>query len=261
MAPEDNLAAHSTDVAPEVAPQNFFSRLVGVWFSPGETFKEIGRAPAVVIPIIAAIVLGLAIGFAMTQRLDIQQMFAKQFDQLVMDGRMTREQADQQARFAASFGKAQFMIFGALGTLMVSLIVAGIFKLVSMMMGAENKFSSLFAVTIYAYLAVGIVSSILFVTLLYLKDPSEITFNNLGTLVSSNLGSLLAMAMGENALPKFVMALAQRVDVFSIWIISLLSIGYAAVSHRMKTATAATWLIGLYVVFALIAATWASLFG
>jgi Yip1 domain len=261
MAPEDNFSSQPVTAAPEAAPQNFFSRLIGVWFSPGETFQEIGRAPRPLIPIIASIVLGLVIGFVLTQRLDVSTMMSKMFEKAVADGQMTQEQADQRVKVAASFGKAQFLLFGALGNLLIALIIAGIFKLVSMLMGTENQYPSLFVVTLYSFLAVGIISSILFIVTLYLKDPTEITFDNLGSLVSSNLGALLSLALGEKALPKFVMALAQRIDVFSIWIITLLSIGYAAVSRRMKVGTAALWLTSLYVVYALIVATFAAIRG
>ncbi|HZS03938.1 MAG TPA: YIP1 family protein [Blastocatellia bacterium] len=263
MAPEDNFASQSATAvpAPEAAPQNFFNRLIGVWFSPGETFQDVGRAPRLVAPIIAAVLFGLIIGFVMMQRLDMQAMMTRMFEKAVAEGQMTQEQADQRIKFAASFGKVQLLLISALGSLLMSLIVAGIFKLVSMMMGSENRFSSLFAVTIYTYLAVSIVSSLVFVILLYLKDTSELTFENLGNVVSSNLGALLALALGEKALPKFVMALAQRVDLFSIWIITLLSIGYSAVSRRMKVSTAAIWLGGLYAVYALIVATLAAMRG
>lgn len=262
MAPEDKFTpSAAAPQAAETAPQNFFSRLIGVWFSPGETFREIGRAPRLLMPIIFAILLGLAVSFAMTQRLNMQAMMAQMFEQAVAQGQITQEQADRQVQFAARFGTIQMLVFGTLGTLLAALIVAGIFKLVSMLMGADNTFGALFAVTLYAFIATGIISSILFVTLLYLKDPGEITFQNLGQIVSSSLGALLNLLLGEGALPKFLMALAYRVDLFTIWLISLLSIGYAAVSRRMKTSTAAAWLTGLYVIYALIASAWTALRG
>jgi hypothetical protein len=256
-----NLASPAEATAPEAKPQNFFSRLLGVYFSPGETFAEIGRAPQLLLPILAALVLGLIVSIALTQRLDLPAMYSQLFQQAVADGKMQQEQADQQAKFMASFGKVQFLIFGTLGNLLAALIVAGIFKLVSAVMGKQNRFKTIFTVTLYTFLAVGIVSSVLFVLLIYLKDPSEITFQNMGNLISSNLGAILALVVGENALPKFVMGLAQRVDIFSIWIITLLSIGYAAVTPKLKTSTAATWLVGLYVVYAVIAAAFGAMFG
>jgi len=261
MEAGQNLAPPAASEVPEAKPQGFFARLIGVLFSPGETFVEIVRAPRVIAPIIAAIVLGLVVSFAMTRRLDFQAMYSQLFEQAVAQGRMQQEQAEQQAKTMARFGPVQFLVFGSLGSLLSALIVAGIFKGVSAVMGKDNSFKALFAVTLYTFLAVGIISSLVFVISLYLKDPSEITFQNLGNLVASNLGAVLALALGADGLPRFVMGLAQRVDVFSIWIIVLLSIGYAAATPRLKTSTAATWLVVLYVVYALIAAAFGTLQG
>ncbi|MDR0311604.1 MAG: hypothetical protein LBJ21_08455, partial [Acidobacteriota bacterium] len=41
-----------------VKAKNFFSRLGGVFFSPREAFTEIGRAPRILIPVIAIIMVG-----------------------------------------------------------------------------------------------------------------------------------------------------------------------------------------------------------
>ena len=49
MEAGQNLASPVAQDAPAAKPQNFFSRLIGVIFSPGETFAEIGRAPRVLI--------------------------------------------------------------------------------------------------------------------------------------------------------------------------------------------------------------------
>lgn len=256
-----NVASSAVDAAPTPKPQNFFSRLLGVYFSPGETFADIGRAPNLLLPILASLLLGLVISLAMTKRLDIPGMYSQLFQQAVADGKMQQEQADQQIKFMSSFGKWQILIFGTLANLLSALIIGGVFKLTSAVMGKENKFKAVFAVTLYTFLAVGVVSSIVFITLLYLKDPSEITFNNLGQLVSSNVGSWLALALGENAVPKFVMGLAQRLDIFAAWMIALLSIGYSAVTVKLKAASAATWLVVLYLVYAVVAAGFSAIFG
>lgn len=261
MTPDTNYASPATPTTADVAPKSFISRLMGVYFSPGETFKEIGLAPRVLMPILAMVIFGLIVTIVMLSKLDLAAMMSQQFSQAVSDGRMTQEQVAQQLPISIMVTKVIFFLIGAFGGLLMSLIVAGVFKLASMALGAENSFGQLFAVSVYSFLAVSIVSSIVFVILLFLKPADELTMNNLGEVVGSNLGALLTMAMGKDALPKFVIALAQRVDIFSIWIITLLSIGYAAVSRRLKTGTAAMTLGILYGIYALIAATASSIFG
>ena len=256
----DPMHARPQDV-PSGPPKNFIARIIGTWFSPGETFAEMKHSPKLVLPIIFMIVFGALSGFVMSRRLDFPRMMREQFDQAVADGKMKAEDADEQAKRFSKFGSIQFLVIGAVGGIISALVIAGIFKLVTMMMGHENTYSSLLAVTVYSFIAVSLISTLVFIVLLYLKDPSELSFKNLGNVVSSNVASWIALVAGENALPKFVNGLLSRIDVFSIWIIALLSIGYAAVTHRMKTATAATYLIALYVVYALIASAAGAMFG
>ena len=256
----DPMSSRPQDV-PTGPPKNFIARIIGTLFSPGETFTEMKWAPGLLIPIIFSIVFGATSGFLMSQRLDMPRMMREKFNEAVADGKMKAEDADAQAKMIGKFSGVQFIVIGALGSLLGSLIIAGIFKLVSMVMGHENNFTSLLAVTLYVFVAVGLVTAVIMHILLRLKDPADITLDNLGNIVASNAGSWVALAMGEKALPKFVMGLLSRIDLFSIWIISLLSIGYAAVTHRMKTGTAATYLIGLYVIYALIASAVGAMFG
>jgi hypothetical protein len=88
-----------------------------------------------------------------------------------------------------------------------------------------------------------------------------VDISNINSLVASNLGAVFAGILGEDALPKFFMRLAGYVDLFAIWIIALLAIGYSAVSRKLKTSTAAIWIAGVYAVIAVIGAAASSMFG
>jgi hypothetical protein len=263
MVPENTPAVQTaTPSAPEVAPQNFFSRLIGVLFSPGETFKEIGRAPRLLLPIIAMMLIGSVVSYLLIERIGIQNFFKAQFDQAVTSGRMSPEDASKQLSqittgTAATITKASFPVIGALQGLIMSLIVAGLFKLISLMMGTDNEFKPLLSVTVYAFLAVSLISSVLLVIVLFLKSPEEIDINN---LIGSNLNALLTLLVGKDGLPKFIMAFARWIDIFAIWIISLLAIGYAAVSKRLKVSTAAISLGTVYVLIALLGAAYTAAF-
>jgi len=263
MNPELSYASKPASAEPEPAPRNFFSRLIGVWFSPGETFAEIGRAPRMLAPILALMIIGSVAGYLMIDRIGVRGFFSPGFEQAVANGRMSQEDADKQLEAmttgpAAVATKWSFPIIGLVQYLVMALILVGLAKLIAMLMGGENEFKPLFSVSLYALLGMGVVSSTLLIVVLYLKPPEEIDINN---LVGSNLAALLSMALGKDGLPKFVMALARWVDVFGIWLIALLAIGYAAVTRRMKSSTFGMALGGIYLVLALIAASWAALTG
>jgi len=263
MNPELNYATKPASAEPEPAPQNFFSRLIGVWFSPGETFAEIGRAPRMLAPILALMIIGSVAGYLMINRIGVRGFFSPQFEQAVASGRMSQEDADKRLEAmttgpAAVVTKWSFPIIGLVQYLVLALILVGLAKLITMLMGGENEFKPLFSISLYALLGTGVISSILLIVVLYLKSPEEIDINN---LLGSNLAALLSVAVGKDGLPKFVMALARWVDVFGIWLIILLSIGYAAVTRRMKSSTFGIALGAIYLVVALIAASWSALRG
>ncbi len=241
--------------------KNFFSRLAGVYFSPRETFREIGLSPKVLVPIIAMIVIGALAGIYLSRNLDVESMMAGRMEEAVAAGRMTQEQMEQQLALVSKFASTQMVVFAAFGSLAVTLLVAAGFKLISSLIGAENRFKSVFAVTIYAMIAVSIIQYALIVLILSLKGSGGVDISNINSLVASNLGAVFAGILGEDALPKFLMRLAGYVDIFAIWIIALLAIGYSAVSRKLKTSTAAIWIAGVYAVIAVIGAAASSMFG
>lgn len=244
---------------PAPAPRSFFSRLIGVYFSPGETFQEIGRAPGWLAPMLTLAIVGALGAWVMIDRIGVERFLGAGIEKGVENGRITREQADQQMegiRKGAPLIKASFPIIGFVVSILMVLAIAGVAKLGSMMFGVENDFKPLLAATAYALLAVGLVGTILLVILLYLKSPDEIDVEN---LIGSNLTALLGMAGVK--LPKFLHYLFTFVDVFVIWRVILLGIAFAGVSRKLKTSTAITYTATVTVLIALVRATWGAIFG
>jgi hypothetical protein len=250
-----------TTITPDATASNFFSRLSGIYFSPGETFKEIGRNPSFWIPLLALMLVGGLGAYMLIERMTVPGFFGAQFDQAVAQGSMTQEQATQQVEAMSKYAtwvKVGFFAWGFVQWAIIPLALAGIAKLITMVLGTENKFKPVFTVTVYALLAVAILSTLVFVVTLYLKPVDEI---DLRTLSVTSLGSFLTMLLGKDGLPKFIMALAGWIDLFAIWMIALLSIGYAAVSRKLKTSTVAFALGGLYAVIAIIGSIFAAMRG
>lgn len=250
-----------TTITPDAPAGNFFTRLIGVYFSPGETFKEIGRNPSFIVPLLTLMLIGGIGAYALIDRVTVPKFFGQGLEQAVANGQRTQEQADQQLEMMtknATWIKVSFFGTGLIQWALIPLAIAGIFKLISMVMGKENEYKPLFAVTVYAMLAIALLSTLVFVITLYLKPVDEIDVQSLGT---TNLGALLEMLLGKDGLPKFIMSLARWIDIFAIWMIALLAIGYAAVTRKLKTSTAAFALGGLYGAAALIGAIVAAVRG
>lgn len=257
MDPQLSYASQTEPVVPAAAPKNFFARLSGVYFAPGETFQEIGRAPRIVVPLIVLVLLTLLSVYIFFDRIPMDKMMEQRLEQAVASNQMTPEQAEQQREGMRKFApvmKVGAPLFAGIFVVIMTLVIAGLAKLVSMMMGIENSFMPLWAVAIYATLAVAIVSSVLFIILVFLKSPEEIDAEN---PVGSNLAAVLAMA--GVTLPRFLKTFLTYVDLFFIWKIVLLAIGFAAVSRKLKTNTALVYTGVVALLFALGAAALAAL--
>lgn len=246
-----------TTIAPDAPAGNFFSRLMGVYFSPGDTFKGFVTNPSLIAPMIGLMLIGGIVGFLFFSKVDFAQVIAPQIEQMVEAGRIQKDQAPQVIAMQANFAKYTALVMGFLGNILFSLIVAGIFKLVCLVMGKENTYKSLLSVTLYTFLAVGILSSLILAILLFVRGSEFDIQNPLGT----NLASLLGVVFDQETLPKFIWSLARAIDIFYLWIIVLLGIGYAAVTKRMKAMTAGMILGTLYFGFAIIGAALSAIFG
>ena len=244
-----------------VNAKSFFARLGGVFFSPREAFTEIGNAPRLAIPLIAVLLISAFSGWYVAQKIDTQAVTRASLEQAVKQGRITEEQMNQQMAMAAAFTGGPFLaVVSGFSALLLCLVITGYGKLFSMAAGAENGFKSLFEVSLYATLVTSVVSIVLMIIILQIRGQGYM-ITDPGSIVASNLGSWIESVAGTDVLPKFIMRLAKAADIFIIWMIALMSIGFSAVSKKLKTSTAAIWLISAYAIFTIISAAISSVIG
>src|SRR5262249_27322492 len=199
-------------------------------------------------------------GVFFASRVPMDKINEDRIQQQIASGRINEEQAERQretTRKIAPFMKFIIPISTAIWAVVMVFAFAGIAKLVSMMMGIENKYMPLVSVTTYTMLAVYIVSTVIFVILVFIKPVDEFDWNN---PIGSNLAALLG-ALGVEGLPKLVKGLLSYVDVFYIWKVVLIAIGCAAVSHKLKTSSAIVYAGFVACVIALLGGAWTAMFG
>jgi hypothetical protein len=97
----------------------------------------------------------------------------------------------------------------------------------------------------YADAAVISVHSIINVLVAFLKNPDDIDQMGLmeGKVAVTNLG----MLMSADSSP-VLKAVLSHFDIFTIWLLILLTIGLAAVSKNMNKSKAATVTFGLFII-------------
>ena len=252
---EPNAAVTTTGT--EAATMSFLQRLIGVYFEPRKTFEDISRKPTWIVLFIIVCVLAMAVNYTLTTVMDQETLMRKSLAMNPMTKNMSEEQIQQiisQPRGA--FARYSGLIFAPVGVLVTYAVIAGIFLLVFVLMGATITYKKSLAATVWGMAPPGILLTALSVLFMFIKDPADIEINPAGN-VASNLG-LLVSDKEHPVISSFL----SSIDVFSFWTIFLLSVGFAALSERTLTVKkAATGVLMLWALWVLGKAGFFALFG
>ena len=213
-------------VVPQEQPSmSFFSRVVGVFFSPGETFDDIVRKPNILAPLIVGILSTVAFSEVMLAKIGMERIVRAQLEQSGRASSMTPDQIEQAVSQGAKFGAIFTHLIGLLAVPIVLLIIAAVgLGIVNLVFGSKTKFSTAFSVTAYANM-IGVLGTILGIVMMLVGDPDHFNAN---APVPTSLGFFMDQAHTSKAL----FALASSLDLFTFWFMALLGIGFAAATNR-----------------------------
>jgi hypothetical protein len=227
------------------APKSLPARFVGVLTSPRETFAAIAAHPKWfgMLAATTLIVMFFTI-LPMTTEEGKQAALDQQVSQMEAFGRQVNDAQYEQMRQ----GMALAPYFTAGGILVMApvmaLIISGIlFAVFNAAMGGEASFKQVFSIVVHA----GAVSALGTV----FTGPLNYFRGAVGS--ATNLRVLLPM-VDENS---FVGRLLGLADLFIIWWLIVLAIGFA-VLYRRRTQPIAITLLGVYAVIALAIAAFMS---
>ena len=227
MTPE-NAAA----VEPEPSRMGEFSRIVGVFFEPTKTFRDIAERPTWIVPMILVILAVIGVTATMSQRIGWDRILRHQLESSSRGQQMSAEQREQnlaiQEKVAPMFGYVGALIGVPIYDLVAAAVLLGI---AGGLMGGGMRFKQVFAVVCYSGL-VGIVSAILTVVVIFLKNPDDFNMQN---PLAFNVGAF----MDPNTASKFMYSLAGSLDLFVFWTILLMATGLKAAAGKKLTFTGA----------------------
>jgi len=253
----------STPVTPEIgAPENGkqslseIARVTNMFMSPSLTFEDIKRNTSWWLPYILAAVVSISFVTIVGKKItwdqvlenSMNQMTEKQKDQM---SKLSPEQLQQQQKIILASIKYISYSYPVV-VLIVYLVLAAIFlALFNFGAGAEIKFAQAFAVTIFSFvpwLARGILACIMTVIV---NDTSKF---NMEYPVVTNLGVLVSHAEHPA-----LSSLASSVDIFNLWTVYLMGIGFAIVASKKKS-TGLAITFGLYIFYCLLKFGWNLIF-
>ena len=242
MATTTSLPAPEAQSQPAISP---FGRIIGVFFSPTATFEDIVRKPSWVLPVVLLTLFSIGVSFAINQRINWREFMAQQIEKSPQAASMSAEQKEQRIEGGAKFSPILTWAIGVCGPIVFALVVAlvmwGAYNLLG---GANTNFGTSFAITSHAALT-GLVSSLLFIVVLYLKAPGTVDLEN---PVATNLAAVLP---DDSA--KWLVALLKSFDIFTFWTLILLAIGFATTNpKKLKGGKAFTIAFSVWAVYVVL---------
>jgi hypothetical protein len=237
-------------------PLNQVERVVDTFTAPSKTFTDILRDASWWLPWLLSILVTLGFGLAIQQKVGWDKAYANILlhSTQTQQDRMAQLPPDQQVKQKAI--GAAFVKYIFWGTPILSLLFSAIASIVLMAtlnfgLGGQAKFSHMFAVWMYGTLPFLIQGILGIVTLFAGLDADSF---NLKNPVGTNVGYYLPLDA-----PQWLVAFATSLDIVTVWVLILLTIGCAIVG-KTKRSTAAVAVWGWWFVITLVKVVTAAIF-
>lgn len=240
QTPETGLG----DAGGKEPPANFltdnaFGRLAGVLVSPTATFQSIGRRPTWVVALVVMLLISFVAQFVVVGKLDQTELREQTEQALEAQG----QSIDDEALDSRLELQNKFMIGCVVVVLPIALVIMSLLFMVAMRMsGGEVSFVQSLSTVLHAMVPLLVSSLLLLVVTIGRTTP-------IGVLESQHhpLASNLSAFAAEGTSP-VLLTVMSSFDLFSIWVVVLLILGFTAVA-RVKRSTATLVTLVLWAVW------------
>ena len=185
------------ETANDEPPMSAVQKLTGIFFEPTRVFRNLRSHPHWIAAFVVIVLLNIVYTNAFVMRLTPERIVGHTMDKLAESplkpppDRMeaAREDALKQAKQPIQRVQSAGKTF--VGAFMLGAIVAGLYLVAVMVFGGRINFWQAFAVYFYASLPVVVITKVISLVILFLKDPEDIhPILGQETLVQDNLGVL-----------------------------------------------------------------------
>lgn len=245
------MSSATSAVPPEGTSLSGIERVVDTFVAPSKTFTDIRRSASWWLPWVLGAIVGLGMVYVVDKKVGMEKVSenrlaltpkqAAKLDQLPPDQRAN------QMEIAAKFTRYFAYGFPLLHLVIVAVIAGVLLGTFNFGFGAELKFAQCYAVSMYAFLP-GIIKALLATVIVLATGGEGFTFEN---PVASNLGTFVDPSS------TFLYSVASSIDVFTIWILILTTIGYSCLT-KVKRSTCYAVVFGWWIVNTLL---WAGIAG
>ncbi len=224
----------------------YLATLADVLIAPGQAFAELAARPRVLVVLL--VMMALHLGFVATwlSRADLAEMVRHQ---LVLQGR----EAPPPDQIPVGLVRNMTWAGGLLGLPLVLLLVAGALHFAfTFFAAAELRFKTSLSVVAHAFFPAALLGGPLMLLVMALKGewsqpPDQV------------LQASPAALLDPAGTPRALYSLAGSFDLFTLWTVALLSIGFGLATRR-STGSAAVVVVTLWLLLVLGKAGLAALF-
>jgi len=239
-----------------VAPESgggFFQNLIDVYFAPREAFTRIVRNPSFLLPLAGYILLVLGFTGIWMNRMDAREFMKMQLEE---SGQWDKIPAEQREAILER-APGQMKIFGWIGPVVATpvmlLLTAGVLLFIyRFFYSSEVVFKQSFSIVTWTFFAVALVTTPLLLLVFQLKGDWNV---NPQEAIQANL----ALLLDKSTAAKPLWALLGSIDLFSLWMVFLLAVGFGVASR--KPTGSALWGVAIpWILIVLAKVGWAAMF-
>lgn len=228
------------------------ARLTGVFWDPKPVYEDLAARPRWWTPLILATLVSLAFLYGFSHRVGWERFLEQEFRS---NPRLQQLSIEQQRTILAQQTKIVGITSYAgavVGTALVCLAVAAVFLFVfRSFAGADLTFRQSFSIAVYSFLP-NVLASALAILVMFLADPADFDLRNPLML---NAGWLVRSETAAN----WLRALAASIDLFSIWAMLLLALGFSVASKKLRYSKALALVIVVWLVYVGLKTGWTAL--
>lgn len=229
-------------------PLSQIERVVDTFIAPTQTFNDILRSASWWLPWLLGVLVTMGYSAAVQQKVGWDKTYANILLQSseTQQARLAQLPSDQQARqkaIGAAVTKYIVWTSPLIGLLVAAIATGMLLVTLKFGLGGQAKFPEMFALWIYATLPL-LLQGIIGIIAIYAGLDAD-AFN-----LKNPLGTNIGYFLPSDSSP-WLMALATSIDILTIWVLILMTIGCATVA-KVKRGTAAVAVWGWWIVFTLV---------
>lgn len=201
-------------------------RIFGVFYEPGKVFADVAQKPRWIVPVLIMILVGCGFVYVISTHVGWDQIVRQSLERSPRTADLPADQKELAIQRGAKFGSVIGWVGAIVGPPFFILAISGVLTgLFNALLGTDLKFSQMFSITAYAMM-VRALFSILFALVIYLKPPEEVDIQ------TSPFSAAILLSRQDS--PKWLFALASSMDLFAIWVVILLAVGFSTAARKLS---------------------------